>query len=130
MTFEEFKKIVADTGLSPVPEKFHPLIKNVAFLIEEDVSEKTRHELNLPKNETLLGLYRGVPHTERNDSYGQFGTLPDTITLYYIPILQTAAQSGVPVKKVIEDTIWHEVAHHFGLDENQVELAERRKTNH
>src|SRR3989344_4263093 len=126
MTSHDFEKLVSKIGLSPVPEKFRSLIQNVAFLIEDDVSEETRKELGLPDSETLLGLYTGVPHTERTDAYGIGGTLPGTLTLYREPILQATREEGISVQKMIKDTIWHEIAHHFGLDEHQVQRAERR----
>lgn len=127
MNNKEFEKLVTDVGLSPVPEKFRPLIQNVAFLVEDDVPQRTREETKIHASQTLLGLYKGIPHTQRGNGYGQFGTLPDTITLYRIPIVQTAERENVPVRKILENTIWHEVAHHFGLNENQVRSAEKRR---
>jgi len=124
MPMNEFESLVADVGFSPVPERFRPLISNVALLVEDNVSEETRREMGLPDNETLLGLYRGIPRQERGESYGIGGALPDTITLYRLPILEAALEDDLPVRQVIEETVWHEVAHHFGLDEAEVERRE------
>jgi len=127
MTPESFESLVAEIGFSPVPEKFRALIKNVALCVEEDVSQETRHDMELPSDETLLGLYRGIPLSARGDHYGG-GTLPDTITIYQTPIERAAREDGISVRQVIEETIWHEVAHHFGLDENEVRKREDERS--
>lgn len=124
MTPEEFSDLVADIGWSPVPERFRGLISNVALLVEDEPSAETRREFNLPDGDTLLGLYHGIPRTARGESYGVGMVMPDTITLYRLPILQTSVEDGISVRQMIEETIWHEVAHHFGLDEDEVEKRE------
>ncbi|MGC9605285.1 MAG: metallopeptidase family protein [Minisyncoccia bacterium] len=127
MDWTAFKRLVADVGFSPVPEKFRGLIENAALLVEDDVPEETRRDMGLAKDETLLGLYHGIPRTARGESYGIAGTLPDTITLYRRPILKAAEEDGIPVQRVVEETIWHEVAHHFGLNEDEVVKREKSK---
>jgi predicted Zn-dependent protease with MMP-like domain len=127
MDMHEFEQLVADIGFSPVPERFREHIANVALIVEDDVLEETRRDMELPDDETLLGLYHGVPHTARGESYGIGGALPDTITLYRLPIIDAAREDGLSVRQVIEETIWHEVAHHFGLDEEAVERRERER---
>lgn len=124
MTPEGFEALVGEVGFSAVPERFRKLIENVALLIEGDVDEQTRQEMALPDDETLLGLYRGIPRAARGDGYGIGGPLPDTITLYREPILDAAYEDGLPVRQVVVETIWHEVAHHFGLDEDEVRKRE------
>ncbi len=116
---KEFEKMVVSIGLSPVPEKFRNKIKNVVFVIEDEPSEIIRKEEGLAEDETLLGLYHGIPHTERGEDYGVGITLPDTITLYQKPIEEEARTSHYKrdVKQIIQETIWHEVAHHFGLND-------------
>ncbi|HEX8993988.1 MAG TPA: metallopeptidase family protein [Candidatus Paceibacterota bacterium] len=118
----EFEKLVAEIGFSPVPEKFRPLISNVALTIEDEPDEETRKSTGLSDNETLLGLYIGVPHTARGDMYNL--ALPDKIIIYRLPSLETAEEDGISVRQVVEETIWHEVAHHFGLSEEEVERRE------
>jgi predicted Zn-dependent protease with MMP-like domain len=141
MTREEFEQIVEDEFPRAVPEKFHRLIENVAFLVEDEPDQETRVERNLAPHETLLGLYKGVPHTARGEGYGVGVTLPDTITLYQLPIEEEAAELEHEsrhshilqnvrmsyeewVRKVVRETIWHEVAHYFGYDEHQVRNRE------
>ncbi len=139
---KEFEQLVAD-AYAAVPEKFRSKVKNVALLIEDVPSAEDLKANNVPEGETLLGLYKGIPNTERGEGYGVGGTLPDTITIYMNPVIQAAAhEAGVgelmawgeeptePMKKrikaIIRDTIWHEIAHYFGMDE--FEIGEREET--
>jgi predicted Zn-dependent protease with MMP-like domain len=130
MPKELFEQLVAEEFPSAIPEQFKAKIKNVAFLIEELPSEALRREEGLAPNQTLLGHYRGIPHTARGDHYGMYPTMPDTITLFAVPILQEALRYGgdeAAVRKVIRDTIWHEVFHHFGADESAVRKRENER---
>ena len=127
MTQEEFEQLVAEEFERAIPEKFRPHIKNVAFLVEFEPSVEVRRMEGLGPNETLLGYYHGIPTPDRGDFYGMGTTMPDTITLYQGPIEEEAAHSGVPVTQVICDTIWHEVAHHFGMDEHEVRGREDKQ---
>src|SRR3989344_3844982 len=128
MTREAFEKLIEEEFPNAVPEQFHGLIKNLAFIAEDEPSPEVRKEEKLAPEETLLGYYRGIPHTARGDLYGVGPTLPDTIVLYQLPIddeaehllehsniLQNVRMSyEEAVRKVVRETIWHEVAHFFG----------------
>jgi predicted Zn-dependent protease with MMP-like domain len=140
MTKEEFEQLVADEFPNAVPEKFRDKIKNVAFLVEDQPSLQLRRRQRLRAGETLLGFYQGIPTTVRGDHYGIGNVLPDTITLYQHPIegaalyqqhstiLENIGESYENrVRKVIRDTIWHEVAHHFGYNEHQVRTREAKR---
>lgn len=118
-----FEQLVHE-GFLRIPESFREKIKNVAILIEDAPSEKVRREQHLLPHETLLGLYQGIPHTERGDLYGVGMTVPDTITLFQIPIEEAAGGDPEKIKKEVADTIWHEVGHYFGLDEHAVRARE------
>ncbi len=142
MDIKEFEKVVAD-AYEMVPEKFRSKVKNLALLVEDEPDLDTLKEQGLSQGETLLGLYKGVPNTERGSEYGVGATLPDTITIYRKPILELAAtESGVevewgeptePAKKriraIVRDTIWHEIAHFFGMDEFEIGEREVEGTN-
>lgn len=128
MTHEEFEKIVAEEFERAIPEKFRPHIKNVAFLIEDEPNEEIRRLEGLQEGETLLGHYHGIPMPARGEWYGLGATMPDTITLYRLPHLEEAAElvarfnlaTEEAMRRVVRETIWHEVAHHFGMDEHEV----------
>jgi predicted Zn-dependent protease with MMP-like domain len=112
MTRDAFEKLVAEEFPTAIPEKFRTMMQNVALLIEDEPSHALRKEEGLRRNETLLGLYHGIPATARGDYYGVGATLPDTITLFQKPIEESALEEGTDVRQVIRDTVWHEVAHH------------------
>ena len=83
MTKEEFEKLVAAAS-EELPERIRAKIKNVAFLTEDKIRRRKKGELGLKLGESLLGLYEGVPRTERGSGY--FGVLPDRITIFKEPI--------------------------------------------
>lgn len=128
MTREEFERIVDEEFGNAIPEKFRAKIQNVAFLIDDEPSPEVRKREGLGRGETLLGYYHGVPYPIRGDWYGMGATLPDTITLYQVPIEEEARRLAIEkgeqdepaVRKVVRETIWHEVAHHFGFSEEKV----------
>ncbi|MDD2657228.1 MAG: metallopeptidase family protein [Candidatus Pacebacteria bacterium] len=123
MNREEFEKLVEE-GFLLLPEKFRAKIRNVALLVEDEPSADVRTQEGLEEGETLLGLYQGIPNTERGDTYGVGPTLPDTITLYQLPIEEAAREDEEDIRKVIAETIWHEFAHYFGMEEDEVRFRE------
>jgi predicted Zn-dependent protease with MMP-like domain len=144
MTRDDFEQVVAE-AYALVPEKFRAKVKNVALLVEDEPDEETREAEGLGEEDTLLGLYRGVPMTERGEGYGVGMTLPDTITIYRLPTLDEAWERAMDdghhisgdddpvfieeVRNVVRETIWHEIAHYFGMDEHNVGRREDEGTN-
>jgi len=104
MTRARFEELVAD-ALDLVPERFAREMDNVVVLVED----------RDPEDPTLLGLYFGVALTEREDS-GYAGVLPDRITIYREPVLQMC-DSEQEVVDEVAITVVHEIAHHFGIDD-------------
>ncbi len=103
---EEFGELVAD-ALDEVPDGLAELVDNVVVVVED------RHP-----TEDLLGLYEGVPLTERDD-YGGL-VLPDPITIYRLAICAMCASRDEVVDQV-RVTVVHEVAHHFGIDDDALD---------
>jgi predicted Zn-dependent protease with MMP-like domain len=103
---ERFEELVAD-ALDGIPEGLARLMDNVAVFVEEGLA-----------NGSLLGLYRGVPLTERDAGYGGM-IMPDRITVYRKPILARCASEDEVVHQVTV-TVVHEVAHHFGIDDDRL----------
>jgi len=126
MPREEFEKLIEE-GYEQLPQWVREKIKNVAVLVEDEPSDEDREAEGLGDDETLLGLYKGIPLSARGEEYGIGMTLPDTITLYQIPIEEAAEEDAMPVAQVIAETIWHEFAHHFGMDEHEVRKREQRR---
>ena len=124
MPRSDFEKLVAE-GFEQLPQWKREKIQNVALLVEDEPAEEDCKAEGLGDDETLLGLYKGIPLSARGDMYGVGMTMPDTITLYQIPIEAAAEEDGLPVAQVVAETIWHEFAHHFGMDEGEVRERER-----
>lgn len=123
MDHKHFEKIVRE-GIRAIPEKFLRLLQNVAITIEEAPSPRHRKHMRLRSDETLFGLYEGVPQTERGVEYS--GVLPDKITIFKQPILE-ASKNEDEIREIVRDTVWHEIAHHFGMEERWVRRAERKR---
>ena len=121
MTDSEFEQIVA-RAIDNVPEPYRSRINNVAFLVEDEPSEQQRLNLGLRPEQTLFGLYEGVPLPQRG---GSLKILPDKITIFKQPIL-CACSTVEEVKEQVGKTIWHEVAHYFGLDHNLIHKLENK----
>ena len=122
MTIEDFEKLV-DEGIEAIPQHFLEKLKNVEILVEEEPTLEQLKKIKLEKNALLFGLYEGVPQTKRW-RYSQ--VLPDKITIFKKAI-EKVASSEKEVKRIVKNTVWHEIAHHFGLDEKRVRQIESRR---
>jgi predicted Zn-dependent protease with MMP-like domain len=118
---QEFEAIVSD-AIDAIPKPYDSHIQNVAFLIEDEPTPEQRLKLNLYPNETLYGLYEGVPLPRRG---GTLKLLPDKITIFKNPIIATNP-SLEAVKLQVGKTIWHEVAHYYGLDHAKIHELENK----
>jgi predicted Zn-dependent protease with MMP-like domain len=101
----DFEQLVGE-GLDSIPEPLSRQMRNVVLLVED-----------MGASPNLLGLYEGVPLTERTTSYA--GMLPDRITIYRIPILRHC-NSREDVVRQVTVTVVHEVAHHFGIGDDKL----------
>ncbi len=119
----EFEKLVTD-AIKSLPEERLEAIKNVAFMVEDEPDDEQRKSLGLRPCQSLFGLYQGVPLTERRGGYAL--TLPDRITIFQNPHMQFAANHEELVAQ-IKNTVWHEVAHYFGLNHDRIEELERKQ---
>jgi predicted Zn-dependent protease with MMP-like domain len=105
MSREDFEGAVSD-ALDSVPPELARMMTNVVVLVEDDPPGGQRG---------LLGLYEGVPLTER-DSWWAAGALPDRITIFRNPTL-AACDTPAQVRAEVRITVVHEIAHHFGIDD-------------
>lgn len=121
VTSEEFLAYVQD-ALDLLPEQFARHIDNVRIVIEEQPDEATIRRMGLPGPWALLGLYEGVPLNKRGTWYGQTAVVPDTITLYRKNI-QHAVGTRAELQEQIRTTLIHELAHYYGMDEDEVRAA-------
>lgn len=103
-----FEELV-DTALERIPDQFLRLVENCVLIVEDEPED--------PDND-LFGYYDGTPLSERNSQYG--GVLPDRIVIFRGPILR-ACDDEAQVVEEVRITVWHEVAHFFGLDDEQLD---------
>lgn len=107
MDRHRFDELVSD-ALDLIPPELAAAMDNVVVLVED------RH----PQDAELLGLYEGVALTERDSEYS--GYLPDAITIYREPLLEICA-SDADVVEEVAITVIHEIAHHFGIDDDRLD---------
>ena len=108
MSREEFEDAVRD-ALDEIPPELAAMMDNVVVLVEDDPPSD---------DPELLGLYEGVPLTDRGEAWAA-GTLPDRITIYRHPTL-ALCESPDEVVDEVAVTVVHEIAHHFGIDDERL----------
>ena len=109
--------------MDKLPQKYVEGLNNVAILYEDEPSPEQRVKLKLRCNETLLGLYEGIPMTKRTAGYNL--VLPDKITLFKNPLL-AKSRSLEEFKEEVRHTLWHEIAHFYGLDHDRIHKLDGR----
>ena len=110
MSREEFEELVGQ-ALDRIPAELTRLMDNVAVFVEDEPEPGPSYSPD------LLGLYEGTPLTERGEWYA--GVLPDRITVYRLPTLRMCATREEVVAET-EVTVVHEIAHHFGIDDERL----------
>lgn len=100
-----------------LPVDIQGMMENVAVVVEHEPTPAQVAESRLPPGDTLFGLYQGVPLTERSSSYGM--VLPDKITIFQKPI-EDYCPSDQQIVYQIQRTVTHEVAHHFGIGDDEL----------
>lgn len=116
LTKSEFERLVAE-ALDDLPPFFQEQMENVEVLIRQWPSRRELRDAGVDPSYTLLGLYQGVPLTERTHNYGLVP--PDTITLYQGPIEEEAGEQAY-IAEVVQHTVIHEFAHHFGISDDRL----------
>jgi predicted Zn-dependent protease with MMP-like domain len=117
---DEFSDLIGQ-ALDEMPADHMKAVQNVAIVYADDPTPEQRIQLQLRHDQTLFGLYEGVPLTARNGAIGSYG--PDKITIFKHPI--TWSVDTIPaLKEQIKHTVWHELAHYFGLNHDQIHKLE------
>lgn len=123
---KEFEKMIAD-ALDSLPEDRVKGLINVAITYEDEPNAEQRKRLELRGSQSLYGLYEGIPLTKRAAATSLFSgnpmTLPDKITIFKLPIVRYAS-SLEEVKNQVKNTVWHEIAHYYGLDHDRIHKLE------
>jgi len=120
----DFEKLVKKAILE-LPEHIRQKMDNVDIVVEEKASSEQLGKIGLKSADSLLGLYQGVPQTAWGRGFGNI--LPDKISIFQQPI-EKLAKSEERIIDLVKNTVWHEIAHHFGFSEKGVrELESKRK---
>ena len=131
MTDEEFEGAIAD-ALDSLPDEILDELENVVFLAEDEPTDEQLEDCDAEFDEgwevsglfsekgDLLGLYDGVSLYERGDSYGAGNDYPDAITIFKGPHERLPGDRETILEEV-RKTVIHEIAHYFGMDEDQVD---------
>jgi predicted Zn-dependent protease with MMP-like domain len=117
----EFETLIAN-AMDELPEEYIKGLNNVAVTYEDEPTPEQRKKLKLRCDSLLFGLYEGIPKTSRNSSYNL--VVPDKITLFKIPIL-AVSQNDEQLRSNVKHTLWHEIAHYYGLDHDRIHEIER-----
>jgi predicted Zn-dependent protease with MMP-like domain len=122
MNKERFNRLVEE-ALRDIPPRFRDAMKNVAVVVEDEPSLELLEDMDMEPDDTLFGLYQGIPLTERDSHYGN--TLPDRISIYQRPI-EDACADDEEIRQCVAETVIHEFGHYFGLSEEEIEEIEER----
>ena len=118
MDYDQLRKEVSRI-VDRLPRRFREQLRNVEFVVEKRPSSALLRSEGLdPRCDTLYGIYQGVPLPER--SVLDPPLLPDKITIFAEPLLQDFADLD-ELREEIRLTVLHEIAHYFGMDEDEVE---------
>ena len=111
-----FERLVAE-ALDSLPPEFQEKLENVEVVIEAWPSRDDVESAGLSRDETLFGLYQGVPLTERTTRYGL--VLPDKITIYQGPI-DDYCRTAEQIRRRVRQVVMHELGHHFGISDERL----------
>lgn len=115
MDLDEVENIVGE-AINDLPFEFASKLENVGFVVEAWPSREEFESIKAHPGSLLFGLYRGIPKTKRLSNYS---ALPDKIIIYAGPILMISKDLE-DAKKRIKKTVFHEIGHHFGMNDSQL----------
>lgn len=116
MDSERFQQLVEE-ALEELPQQFAERLDNVAVIVADLATPAQLASVSVRNSHHLLGLYEGVPLTERPRGYA--GALPDRISIFRVPI-QEMSRNDEEIKKNVRNTVMHELGHYFGMDEDML----------
>ena len=116
MNKAEFEELVRE-ALRQIPNEFGDRLDNVDLIVEDSPTKEQLIGSGVEDGQYLLGLYEGIPLTER---YGYAMVLPDKITLFQKSI-EAVCSSNEEIIREVHHTVVHELAHHFGIDDDRLE---------
>ena len=105
-----------EEAVTRLPPAFRKYLENIVIVVEEEPSEEDYDEIDLPDDEDLFGIFRGVPYFDRSSTVSH---LPAQIAIFRGPILRACATRGEAVQE-IRDTVVHEIGHMLGLGDDEM----------
>jgi predicted Zn-dependent protease with MMP-like domain len=125
LTDEAFDALIT-RAMDELPQEYIKGLDNVAIVMADEPSEEQKIKMKLREHSILLGLYEGIPLTQRGNGYTF--VLPDKITLFKHSILRVV-NNEAELFEQIKRTLWHEIAHYYGLNHNRIHELENRTDN-
>jgi predicted Zn-dependent protease with MMP-like domain len=116
MKHRDFERLVI-TALEDLPEFFKQKMENVSLVIEDEPTSEQVAIFETTHREIVVGLYQGVPLSDRTHLYGM--VLPDQITIFKKNI-ERVCRNNAEIKKLVNQTVQHELAHHFGISDQRL----------
>jgi predicted Zn-dependent protease with MMP-like domain len=114
---------LAEQALAAIPARFTEHARRIAIVVEEMADDETLDAMGIESGYDLTGLYRGTPMTQA--SVTNPSPDPDMILLYREPILLEWIESGEDLAALVNNVLVHELAHHFGFSDADIEALER-----
>ncbi len=108
---EQFSAMIAEV-MDELPREHMDAVQNVAIVYADEPTPEQRVQLELRNDQSLFGLYEGIPLAKRG---GMTHFPPDKITIFKLPML-AYVDSYAALRAQVKHTVWHEIAHYFGLD--------------
>lgn len=124
MERDRFEQLVAE-AIEGLPEEFRERLENIDITVEDLPSNHQIRQAGLGRSMTLLGLYEGIPLTERHTGYGMVP--PDKVTIFQKTIEAKCGADQTYIKEEIQRVVRHEIAHHFGIGDARLWQIEKRR---
>ena len=124
ITDEEFDALIT-RAMDELPQEYIEGLNNVAIIYADEPDEYQVEKSHLDGHHVLLGLYEGIPLTQRGSGFT--GMLPDKITLFKKSILAVAGDTPETFFEEVKRTLWHEIAHYYGLSHADMDRIQQRE---
>lgn len=121
ITDEQFAEMIS-RAMDELPQRYIEHLDNVAITYADDPTPEQLTQQGVREGHLLLGLYEGIPQTKRGAWYTL--VLPDKITIFKKPIAQLS-YNNLDMYDRVKRTLWHEIAHHYGLDHDRIDELEK-----
>lgn len=122
MSDERFAALIA-RAMDEMPDRYMRHLDNIVITYADEPTAEQRRQLRLRGSQSLFGLYEGIPLIKRGAGYNL--VLPDKITIFKLPVLSVSYDEQ-DVYRQVKHTLWHEIAHFYGLDHDKIYEIESR----